>query len=152
MEYNGTIAKEAIIMEKEKEQEKVFIHFKTTNSNKTGLEMLAKKDGVSVTHYLNTLIFNAIKGDIVGEAQTTALWDAILEFEMPRHFYMELRYFPNNIWERVNSILGDEKGRQFGERWKELLTKKIYDGCQRLGINDFEIAYNELTAGLDNKK
>jgi hypothetical protein len=133
------------------EREKVLINFRTFKVYKTALDELAEKNGVTVTQFLNDLIFNTIKADIVGEAQTTALLEAIEEFKMPHHLYMELKDFPRNIWERVNSNLGDKKGKQFSDRWRGLLFQKISDGCQRLGFDDFGTAYKELTAGLDDK-
>jgi hypothetical protein len=126
------------------------VYFKTSNSIKSGLEMLALKNGVSVPHFLNDLIFNAIKAEIVSEAQTTALWDAILELELPHHLYAELKDF-HNFWENVNTILGEKKGKQFGERWKQLLFQEISNGCQRLGFVDLDKAYNEAINILEEK-
>jgi hypothetical protein len=126
------------------------VYFKTSASIKAGLEMLALKNGVSVTRFLNDLIFNAIKAEIVGEALTTALWDAILELELPRHLYAELKDF-QNFWGKVYAIFGEKKGKQFGERWKQLLFQEISNGCQRLGFADFDKAYNEAISISEKK-
>ena len=137
--------------------EKVLVNFRTFKRYKAGLDKLAAKDGVSVTQYLNTLILNQIRSDIMKEADAAAKHQIGLKYGLPRVLVAKW-IAPGRGYDfeekELEPFLGKEKAHECVGEWSNQLFINLEAFYKEFGFEKSDGDFAEMIQAFsaDNDK
>jgi hypothetical protein len=133
------------------EREKILVNFRTFRTYKNGLDKLAEKRGFTVTQYLNHLIFDEIKVDLMKEADECAIRDVIIQYGLPDRFFIMWRDHHHDLNSELESVLKKEKARECMKKWADIMFKNIEAACHSCGFEANDVEYAEVMKAFSER-
>jgi hypothetical protein len=122
------------------EKEKVLVNFRTFKAYKDCFEFVAKKRGLSLTQYINQVLFKDVTVDILNTAMDNALQATALQYGLPN--YLTIRYSKNRE-EELRAVLGD-RYQEFGRDWAQLSQENIVKYFKEVGFDSNDSEYEAI--------
>ena len=136
------------------DREKILVNFRTFKPYKDGLDKLAAKQGKTVTQYLNHLIFDQIKADIMNDADADAIRQIVLKFNLPERIFNQWVVHSgfDKLLDELVIILGNrETALKCINEWQDLFFQNIKSYCNARGIDQNDVEYNEVMKAFTEK-
>jgi hypothetical protein len=125
------------------EREKILVNFRTFKTYKTALDFISKKRGLSVTQFLNRILYNSIVEDVTQTAAQDATQQIALKHELPNRW--AIRY------DRISELartMEKEKYRQFIEDWSDQFHRNVVAYCSEIGFEDSDVEISKIIEEL----
>ena len=136
------------------ERDKILVNFRTFKTYKDGLDKLAAKRGFTVTQYINHLIFDQIKNDLMIEADTDAKHLVILNRKLPDAIFYKWEQcgWNDTIKNEIATLLGGkDKASECLEEWLAQYIKNIKAYCKVRGFEENEVEFTEIMKAFSEK-